>query len=174
MQPFTSTKESGMGLGFSISHSIVEAHGGRLKQANAVLPIIFITGHGDVPIAVEATRRGAIDFMRKPIKEQGLLDRIQQALQAESGMQSQMQNREQCKTRIQLLTQRELQIFKQVTERQANKVIAHDLGISERTVEVHRAQVMKKLGAKSLAQLVRISIDLERADQSFFTQVLAW
>ena len=133
----------------------------RLKQSGSTLPVIFMTGHGDVPMAVEAMRQGAIDFMRKPIIEQDLLVRIQQAFEHESGIRTRMQNREQSKARIQSLTQRELQIFEQVAEGQANKVIALDLGISERTVEVHRAQVMKKLGAKTLAQLVRIRIDLE-------------
>lgn len=133
----------------------------RLRQMDSTMPIIFMTGHGDVPMAVEAMRQGAIDFMRKPVIEQDLLVRIQQAFEHESGIRSEIQNREQSKARIQSLTQRELQIFEQVTEGQANKVIALDLGISERTVEVHRAQVMKKLGCKTLAQLVRIRIDLE-------------
>lgn len=133
----------------------------RLRQMDSTMPIIFMTGHGDVPMAVEAMRQGAIDFMRKPVIEQDLLVRIQQAFEHELGIRSEIQNREQSKARIQSLTQRELQIFEQVTEGQANKVIAIDLGISERTVEVHRAQVMKKLGTKTLAQLVRIRIDLE-------------
>lgn len=133
----------------------------RLKASKSLLPVIFITGHGDVPMAVEAMRRGAIDFMRKPIKEAELLDRIQQALNHESDIRDQLRIREENRDRINSLTKRENQIFQLVTEGQANKVIAHDLGISERTVEVHRSQVMKKLNARTLAQLVRIRIDLE-------------
>ena len=131
----------------------------RLQKLKAVLPIIFITGHGDVPMAVEAMRRGAIDFMRKPVIEQDLIERIEQAFEQESGIVSQMQDREQTNVRIDSLTQREHEVFKLVAEGQANKAIAIDLGISERTVEVHRSQVMKKLGAKTLAQLVRIHLE---------------
>jgi len=137
----------------------------RLLKTGSTLPIIFITGHGDVPMAVEAMRRGAIDFLRKPISETDLLNRIQQALEHESDLIKQMKSRKLSMARIETLTQREKQIFKQVAEGQANKAIAIDFGISERTVEVHRSQVMKKLEAKTLAQLVRIHIDLEHFEQ---------
>jgi len=133
----------------------------RLKASNSLLPVIFITGHGDVPMAVEAMRQGAVDFMRKPIKEADLLERIQQALDHESGIRDQMRMQEENRDRVGSLTKRENQIFQLVTDGQANKLIAHDLGISERTVEVHRSQVMKKLETRTLAQLVRIRIDLE-------------
>ena len=134
----------------------------RLKEANAVLPIIFITGHGDIPMAVEAMRQGALDFMRKPFREQDLLDRIQQALEHEAGMRDVLLDRARLLERIATLTAREHEVFERVVKGQANKVIAIELGISERTVEVHRAQVMKKLEARTLAQLVRIKIDSER------------
>lgn len=132
----------------------------RLKQHGSMLPIIFITGHGDVPMAVEAMRQGAFDFMRKPILEKDLLDRIQQAFDHESGIRSEWQNHDRNSQLIASLTKREHQIFERVAEGQANKSIAIDFGISERTVEVHRSQVMKKLGANNLAQLVRIHIAL--------------
>ena len=132
----------------------------KLKQSESMLPIIFITGHGDVPMAVEAMRQGAFDFMRKPILEKDLLDRIQQAFDHESGIRSEWQNYDHNSQLIASLTKREHQVFERVTEGQANKSIAIDFGISERTVEVHRSQVMKKLGANNLAQLVRIHITL--------------
>ena len=131
----------------------------KLKQIGATLPSIFMTGHGDVPMAVEAMRQGAIDFMRKPISETDLLERIQQALQQESGLRDQIENLEKKHALLASLTQRELQIFRHVAEGLANKAIAIDFGISERTVEVHRSQVMKKLGVKTLAQLVRLHLE---------------
>lgn len=129
-----------------------------LKNLGSTLPIIFMTGHGDVPMAVEAMRQGAIDFMRKPISETDLLERIRQALSEEAGIWDQHLNRQTIQQRLDLLTEREQQVFEMVASGEANKVIAHELGISERTVEVHRSQVMKKLDARTLAQLVRIHI----------------
>jgi two-component system response regulator FixJ len=133
----------------------------KLKQLGSSLPIIFMTGHGDVPMAVEAMRQGAVDFMRKPISESDLLERIQQALQQESGLRNQIESLVKRQALVGSLTQRERQIFEQVAEGHANKAIAFDLGISERTVEVHRSQVMKKLGVKTLAQLVRLHLEVE-------------
>jgi FixJ family two-component response regulator len=133
-----------------------------LNDDNAMLPIIFITGHGDIPMAVEAMRHGALDFMRKPFREQDLLDRIQQALEYEAGTRDILLDRAKILQRIATLTAREREVFERVVQGQANKVIAIDLGISERTVEVHRAQVMKKLEVRTLAELVRAKIDAER------------
>lgn len=137
----------------------------RLKESEALLPIIFITGHGDVPMAVKAMRKGALDFMRKPIREKDLLDRIQEALDYEAGIRNIMVDREQMMKRLATLTTREREVFERVADGHANKVIGLDLGISERTVEVHRSQVMKKLEARSLAQLVKIKIDIEKPVQ---------
>jgi FixJ family two-component response regulator len=134
----------------------------RLSSTNALLPIIFITGHGDIPMAVEAMRQGALDFMRKPFREQDLLDRIQQALEHEAGTRDVLLDRAKILERIATLTAREREVFERVAKGQANKYIAIDLGISERTVEVHRAQVMKKLEVRTLAQLVRVKIDADR------------
>jgi two-component system, LuxR family, response regulator FixJ len=134
----------------------------RLKKREAHLPIIFITGHGDVPMAVEAMREGALDFMRKPIREQELLDRIQEALEHEAGTRKNIFDRELMSKRLSSLTIREREVFERVTEGHANKVIGLDLGISERTVEVHRSQVMRKLEVNSLAQLVKIKIDFDK------------
>ncbi len=133
----------------------------RLADIGSALPIIFITGHGDVPMAVEAIRQGAFDFLRKPVDETSFIDRIHNALDQESGDWHQRLDRDQNRERIESLTEREQEVFRLVTEGLANKVIASDLGISERTVEVHRSQVMKKLDAKTLAQLVRIHLQTE-------------
>ena len=133
----------------------------RLAQIGSSLPIIFITGHGDVPMAVEAMRQGALDFLRKPVNEEHFLERIASALDQESGNWHQKLDREQTRQRIDSLTEREHEVFQLVAEGLANKAIASELGISERTVEVHRAQVMKKLDARTLAQLVRIHLQSE-------------
>lgn len=137
----------------------------KLKQLNSSLPIIFMTGHGDVPMAVEAMRQGAVDFMRKPIVESDLLERIKQALHQESGIRNQIETQEKMQALVASLTQREYQIFEHVAEGIANKAIASELDISERTVEVHRSQVMKKLGVKTLAQLVRLHLQVAGQSQ---------
>lgn len=133
-----------------------------LNKRNSGLPIIFITGHGDIPMAVEAIRKGAIDFMRKPVREQDLLDRINEAMNIESNEHVSKQRLNIQKTALKTLTKREAEVFSLVAIGLANKVIALDLNISERTVEVHRAQVMKKLSARSLADLVRIKLETDK------------
>lgn len=132
-----------------------------LNERNATLPIIFISGHGDIPMAVKAMQRGALDFIRKPFREQDLLDRINEALAVGEGRHKAIIDRLELINRVSSLTAREREVFHCVAKGDMNKVIAFDLGISERTVEVHRSQVMKKLGVKTLAQLVRIKIELE-------------
>jgi len=134
----------------------------RLKEREIILPIIFITGHGDIPMAVEAMRKGALDFMRKPIREQDLLDRIQDAFKQETGIRKETVKRKKITNLHASLTLREKEIFKLVASGKANKVIGFELDISERTVEVHRAQVMKKLDAQTLAELVKIKIEMEK------------
>jgi FixJ family two-component response regulator len=132
-----------------------------LIEMESKLPIIFITGHGDVPMAVEAMRRGAVDFIRKPFREHDLLDRINEALNMDDDIHQQQINHERIAANLASLSAREQQVFERVTDGEMNKVIAADLGISERTVEVHRGQVMKKLGVRTLAQLVRVKIESE-------------
>jgi RNA polymerase sigma factor (sigma-70 family) len=133
----------------------------RLKSIGSSLSIVFITGHGDVAMAVEAMRQGALDFLRKPVDEEAFLERIAYALDQESGDWHQKLDREQASQRIASLTEREREVFHLVAEGVANKAVAVNLGISERTVEVHRSQVMKKLEARTLAQLVRIYLQAE-------------
>jgi FixJ family two-component response regulator len=134
----------------------------KLKDLNCLLPIIFITGHGDIPMAVEAMRLGAIDFIKKPFNEQHLIDRINEALILDDKKHEQYINKHKTKIEIESLSSREREVFEKVTDGMMNKVIASDLNISERTVEVHRSHVMMKLGAKTLAQLVRSKIMYEQ------------
>ncbi|GJM09042.1 MAG: DNA-binding response regulator [Lysobacteraceae bacterium] len=131
---------------------------GLLSARGSDLPIIFITGHGDIPMAVEAMRRGAMDFIRKPFREQELLDRINEALDVELVRRKRAQERDALVSKIEALTEREKMVFEAVARGDMNKVIAIDLGISERTVEVHRANVMRKIGVRTLAELIRIKI----------------
>ncbi len=137
-----------------------------LNRRDATLPIIFITGHGDIPMAVEAMRRGAVDFIRKPFGEDDLLERINEALQMDAETRVARTALAELQQRCQTLSPREVEVFERVAAGQANKVVAIELGISERTVEIHRAQVMQKMGARALAQLVRMKIDLEQAEQA--------
>lgn len=135
-----------------------------LNGRGAMLPIIFITGHGDVPMAVEAMQRGAMDFLQKPFRDQDLIDRINKALDKDRAGRELLGNRERLRALIEELTPREQQVLDLVTAGKANKVIAGDLGLSQRTVEIHRAHVMEKMGANSLAHLVRMVIDAGRIE----------
>jgi FixJ family two-component response regulator len=132
-----------------------------LNSRGAMLPIIFITGHGDVPMAVEAMQRGAMDFLQKPFRDQDLLDRINKALDKDRAGRELLGNRERIRERIAGLTPREREVMALVARGNANKVIAGDLELSQRTVEIHRAHVMEKMGANSLAHLVRMVIEAE-------------
>ena len=134
----------------------------KLNEKKAMLPIIFITGHGDIAMAVEAMRQGGLDFIRKPFREQDLLDRINEALDIDAGKRKKGLDRQQLLDKIASLTEREREVFHRVADGEMNKVIAFELGISQRTVEAHRSQVMKKLGVRTLAQVIRIKIEAER------------
>jgi FixJ family two-component response regulator len=129
-----------------------------LNRRGAVIPVIFVTGHGDVPMAVEAMRHGAVDFLQKPFGDEDLIERIQRALSADRLNRETLGAKDQIRARIAALTPRERQVLDLVTRGTSNKVIAGDLGASQRTVEIHRAHVMEKMGATSLAQLVRMTI----------------
>ena len=126
-----------------------------LKERGAPIPIILITGHGDVPMAVEAMKEGALDFIEKPFRDQDLLDRVQQALTWDEEHRSKNLETLSIQERIAALTPRETEVMELVVQGCANKVIAQDLGVSQRTVEIHRARVMEKMGMRSLAALVR-------------------
>lgn len=133
----------------------------KLNELNSILPIIFVTGHGDVPMAVEAMQQGAVDFVQKPYREQELLDKIGQAMEMDEENRSSLQQRQVILAHMQDLTPRERDVMQLMVEGKANKVIAIDLDISQRTVEIHRARVMEKLNANSLAHLVRMYLAVE-------------
>lgn len=134
-----------------------------LNHRGAIIPVIFITGHGDIPMAVEAMQHGAFDFLQKPFRDQDLIDRVQRALAADTRNRAALDEGHQIAERFESLTPREREVLALVTQGKANKVMAGDLGVSQRTVEIHRARVMEKMGANSLAQLVRMMMNLERA-----------
>jgi two-component system response regulator FixJ len=136
----------------------------QLNLRGAVIPVIFITGHGDIPMAVEAMQQGACDFLQKPFRDQDLIDRIQRALEKDRANRAALDERSRIRERHEMLTPREREVLALVTSGKANKIMAADLGLSQRTVEIHRARVMEKMGASSLAHLVRMVLDLEEGD----------
>ena len=119
-------------------------------------PIIIVTGHGDVPMAVRAVQAGAVDFIEKPFNDQILLDAVHRALQRDAEVRGQAMRLADIKDRLQRLTPREREILDLIVAGRRNKVIAADLGISQSTVEAHRAKVMEKLEARSLSDLMRM------------------
>ncbi|HME40305.1 MAG TPA: response regulator transcription factor [Steroidobacteraceae bacterium] len=131
-----------------------------LNRMGSMLPIIFITGHGDVPMAVQAMKEGAFEFIQKPFRDQDLLDRVNHALKQDAENRSTVARRAEVLHRLESLTPRERQVMDLVVDGAANKVIAIDLDLSERTVEIHRAKVMEKMGARSVAHLVKLHLAL--------------
>jgi len=131
-----------------------------LNRMGSMLPVIFITGHGDVPMAVQAMKEGAFEFIQKPFRDQDLLDRVNHALEQDRENRSTLARRADVMQRLESLTPREKQVMELVVDGAANKVIAIDLGLSERTVEIHRAKVMEKMGARSVAHLVKLQLSL--------------
>lgn len=133
----------------------------QLNLRGAVIPVIFITGHGDIPMAVEAMQQGAFDFLQKPFRDQDLIDRIQRALERDARNRAALDQHARIRERLDSLTPREREVLALMTRGRPNKIMAAELGVSQRTVEIHRARVMEKSGAASLAQLVRMVMDLE-------------
>jgi two-component system response regulator FixJ len=131
-----------------------------LNRSGAMLPVILITGHGDIPMAVQAMKDGAFDFLQKPFRDQDLLDRINAALKLDAENRANVERHADLKQRYESLTPREREVMSLVVDGKANKVIAIDLGLSERTVEIHRANVMDKMGARSVAHLVKMHLML--------------
>jgi len=127
-----------------------------LRRRSIHIPVIFITGHGDVPMAVKAIQAGAADFIQKPFRDQELIDRIREVIAADAEDRAERLERNEILHRMSTLTEREREVMEQVVVGKANKVVAIDLSVSQRTVEIHRANVMEKMKAKSLAQLVRL------------------
>ena len=132
-----------------------------LAAANIHVPIIFITGHGDIPMSVQAMKGGAIEFLTKPFRDQDLLDAIQLGLARDRAWREQERSLSALRERFDSLTLREREVLVQVARGRLNKQIAGDLGISEITVKVHRGQVMRKMKASSLPDLARMADKLK-------------
>ena len=134
----------------------------RLIQDGVAIPVVFITGHGDVPMAVEAIRKGAHDFIEKPFRDEQLLDVIRRALAAGADRKQSAARDAVRDERLAALTAREREVLDLVVAGKLNKTIADLLGISAKTVEFHRANIMQKTGARSIAELVRLAMRAER------------
>lgn len=128
-----------------------------LSRAHVGIPIIFITGHGDIPMTVRAMKAGAIEFLTKPVREQDLLDAVRLALRRDQERRQDDRRAQETKARFETLSERERKVMSLVTTGLLNKQIAGEMNLSEVTVKVHRHNVMKKLGAKSVAELVKMS-----------------
>jgi two-component system response regulator FixJ len=137
-----------------------------LRSRNVPLPVVIITGHGDVPLAVRAMKGGAIDFVEKPFSDDLIIGSVRRALDIGASLRRQDSAAASVAARVALLTQRERQVLEKLVAGQPNKVIAYELSISPRTVEIHRARVMEKMQARSLSELVRmaLAIDLGASD----------
>jgi FixJ family two-component response regulator len=131
-----------------------------LVSANNQIPIIFITGHGDIPMSVRAIKAGAVEFLTKPFRDQDLLDAIQQAIKRDAAALEQRSRTQELRTRYETLTRREREVMGFVVQGLLNKQIAGELGTSEITVKIQRGKVMQKMQAKSVPDLVRISEQL--------------
>ena len=138
----------------------------QLNIRGAIIPVIFITGHGDIPMAVDAMQQGAFDFLQKPFRDQDLIDRIQRALAKDKANRAELSQRSRVREHFESLTPREREVLTLVTSGKPNKIMAADLGVSQRTVEIHRARVMEKMHASSLAQLVRMMMDLNDGSEA--------
>lgn len=136
----------------------------KLAQMEALLPIIMISGHGEIPMAVKAVQNGAMDFLQKPFSDQQLLDRISQALAVNSKRHTEHNILKEAEDKFATLTPRESEIFAQVVSGKLNKVIAYELNISTRTVEIHRAKAMEKMGARNLSELINLANLIKQSD----------
>lgn len=132
----------------------------RLQKRDPALPVIMMTGHGDVDLAVAAIRKGAMDFLEKPFADARLMDAVEKAAAQRETAREESRYRTALAAKAEQLTPREREVFRELVTGQPNKVIAYNLGCSPRTVEIHRARVMAKMGAQNLAEIVRMAIRL--------------
>lgn len=138
-----------------------------LNRRGAIIPVIFITGHGEVPMAVEAMRQGALEFLQKPFRDQDLIDRVGDALQQDRRNRAQLAKRSVIDARLASLTPRELQVLRLLVQGQSNKQMAGELGVSQRTIEIHRAHLIRKMQANSIAHLIRMSLNADISTSTY-------
>lgn len=131
-----------------------------LAERNIALPVIFATGHGDIPMTVRALKAGATDFLAKPIDPKQLLDSISEAIARDVARRDALEQRRALESRYEELTEREREVLTQLLAGRINKQIAMDIGVSERTVKSHRANLLAKMGSRTIAELVRAAVDL--------------
>jgi two-component system response regulator FixJ len=129
----------------------------RLGESGWWIPIIIITGHADVPMAVEAMKAGAMDFIEKPFRDQVLLESIQKATELDSRTRRQWKEARDVQSRLRLLTEREREVMDRLVAGKTNKSIAYELGISPKTADFHRANILQKVGVNSVVELVRLA-----------------
>jgi FixJ family two-component response regulator len=137
----------------------VELHA-KLRERGNMLPIIFLTGHGDVPMAVRAMQDGAVDFLEKPVRQDALMASVRRALAVDESARRAAKDRATIVARLETLTPRQKEVLKLMQAGHANKMIAYLLGVTEKTIEFHRARIMKKMQAAGLAQLMRMVLSL--------------
>ena len=133
----------------------------KLNELKATQPLIIMTGHGDITMAVQAMKDGAFEFLQKPFRDQELLDCLTKALEHDRAGRKKLENLNANQERVKSLTTREREVIDKVLEGKANKVIARELDISDRTVEIHRSHAMEKLAVKSVAELVKIMLNVQ-------------
>jgi two-component system response regulator FixJ len=140
----------------------------RIKKADDRFPVIIITGHGDIPLAVEAMKLGAVDFFEKPYDDEAMLAAVESALSRQQNDSDRQAAAFAIRARLDSLSRRERQVLDGLIAGHPNKVIAHELQISPRTIEIYRANVMTKMGASSLSELVRMVVIADRSDSRAF------
>ena len=137
-----------------------------LNVRGATIPVIFMTGHGDIPMAVEAMQHGAFDFLQKPFRDQELLDRIQKAIVRDGKLRQSLSEHSRIRASLETLTDREREVLDLMILGKQNKAVAQELSVSPRTIEIHRARVMEKMDVQSVAELVRMMLDLKQGSNA--------
>lgn len=139
----------------------------QLLKRGIILPVIFISGHGDISMAVRAVRAGALDFLEKPFSDQALLDCVQKAIEMDAENRAHSAAAAEVERNLKMLTPRECEVMERLIEGKVNKIIARELDVSTRTVEIHRSRVLHKMGVSNVSQLVRLVLSTERYRERF-------